>query len=381
MPSRRSLLAGSAGVAVIAIGGGALFAFTRTPEAAREPWHAPGAGVDDPRVRALEWAVLAPSPHNMQQWLVELVGEDEALLHCDLDRRLPQTDPFDRQTLVGLGGFMELFELAAGADGRAVTTTLFPDGAPPPDGRLDERPVARLVLAEGDGRRDPLFSAAPIRRTSREPFEERAVTPAVLERLSAAAGSVPVGATTEPDEVAALRSICRRAWEVEVTTPRVYQESVDVMRIGKAEINADPDGIAIGGALPEALALAGLVTRETLADPDSTAFRSTVDMYAGAIDTARGFVWQASAGNTREEQVAAGRDWLRMCLAAAGEDLSIHPLSQALQEFAEMEPLFAEVHAALGVEAPGRVQMLARVGYGPDVPPSPRWPARSRIIA
>ena len=38
------------------------------------------------------------------------------------------------------------------------------------------------------------------------------------------------------------------------------------MRIGKAEINANPDGIDLGGAFLEALSAAGLLTRETLAD-------------------------------------------------------------------------------------------------------------------
>ncbi len=51
-----------------------------------------------------------------------------------------------------------------------------------------------------------------------------------------------------------------------------------------------------------------------------------------------------------------------------------------MQEFPEMAPHFAAIHERLGVAAPARLQMLARIGYGPDQPPSPRWPAASRIM-
>lgn len=381
MISRRSLLAGLGGAATVAVGGGALFAFTRTPEAALAPWTAPGEGVDDPRIRALEWAVLAPSAHNRQPWLVELKGRDEAVLHCDLDRGLPATDPFDRQVLIGLGAFLELYEMAARADGHGVATVLFPEGVAAPGARLDERPVARILLTSGGGPADPLFSAAPLRRTSREPFDpDRAVTPEAVERVAFAARTVRVDGVFGGELVPALRDICRRGWTVEARTPHVYRESVDVMRIGRREIEANPDGIAISGAVVEALAFAGLLTRESLADPSSTAFRTGFDGYLAAIDSAPAFLWCATAGNTRADQVAAGRDWMRLTLAAAAEGLSVHPLSQVLQEFPEMEGLFGETHAALEIAPPARVQMLARIGYGPGVAPSPRWPARSRLL-
>ncbi|MFN8982898.1 MAG: twin-arginine translocation pathway signal protein, partial [Alphaproteobacteria bacterium] len=58
----------------------------------------------DPRIRAAGHAIRAPNPHNLQPWLVQLAGADRVLLRCDLERRLPATDPFDRQIVIGLGG-------------------------------------------------------------------------------------------------------------------------------------------------------------------------------------------------------------------------------------------------------------------------------------
>ena len=44
-----------------------------------------------------------------------------------------------------------------------------------------------------------------------------------------------------------------------------------------------------------------------------------------------------------------------------------------------MAELYAEIHGRLAPEGE-TVQMLARAGYGPDVPPSPRWPVESKIV-
>jgi hypothetical protein len=153
------------------------------------------------------------------------------------------------------------------------------------------------------------------------------------------------------------------------------------MRIGKAAIEAQPDGIPVGGPVPEALALVGVIDREAMADPPSMAYRTAMERYESAIATAAGFVWSVSPGNGRAEQIAAGRDWLRVNLAANAAGLSVQPLSQALQEYEEMTDLYDEVHGLLGVEAPERIQMLARIGHGPAIAPTPRWPAPSRIVS
>ncbi len=379
MVTRRSVLLGLGGVTAIAIGGGAAFAFTRTPTRALTPWQEPGTAAD-PRVRALEWAVLAPNPHNRQPWLVELVGEDQALVYCDLDRRLPMTDPFDRQITIGLGAFVELYSLGAQHDGFAVELLPFPEGAPASDARLDARPVAQLTLAERPMGFDPLFAEVLKRRTTKEPFTDRPVREPTIAGLGRATHHTTFAGTLEPAHVDRLKDLAWQGWLVEARTPRTWQESVDLIRIGRVEIEANPDGVDLGGPMFEALALAGLLTRETISEPGTMAYTTGLESYRDMMSSSRGFVWLTTPENSRAEQLAAGRDWLRVNLAATAVGLAVHPLSQALQEYEEMATLREAVHDALGATAPRTVQMLARVGYGPQVPPSPRWPARSRLI-
>jgi len=98
--SRRNVLRLIGGGVVIAAGAGAgLHMLGRPSEPAREPWRTAG---NEPefRRRALSWALLAPNPHNRQPWLVRLDGDDALTLYVDLERRLPVTDPHDRQITI-----------------------------------------------------------------------------------------------------------------------------------------------------------------------------------------------------------------------------------------------------------------------------------------
>ena len=380
MVSRRRFLGVLGGGVILAATGATVWAVTRDPSAARAPWAAAGAGGDpDPRRRALSFAVLAPNPHNRQPWLVDLSVADEITLHCDPDRLLPRTDPFDRQITVGLGCFLELLVQAAAEDGYRAEIVLFPEGEPQP--RLDERPVARIRL-ESDAAvpSDPLFAHVLSRRSNKEPYDTlRPVSSDALAIVAAAAQRSQVAHTGDPERVAALRVAAWDALYTEITTHETLKESVDLMRIGRAEIEANPDGISLAGPFLEGLAAVGLLGREDLLDPSSSAFAQQLPVLRAPIDTAMAFVWLTTPGNSRAEQIGAGRDYVRLNLAATGLGVGIHPLSQALQEFPEMRPHFVSMRERLGVAADDALQMFARLGYGPETKASPRWPYETRI--
>jgi len=167
----------------------------------------------------------------------------------------------------------------------------------------------------------------------------------------------------------------------EVRTPEAYQESIDLMRIGRAEIEANPDGIALGGAFLETLSLIGVLTRESLADPASSSYRIGLDMIDEGAMTSMGFVWINTMANDRVAQIEAGRAYMRIALQATADDLVMQPMSQALQEYAAMEPFYATIHTALTNESGERVQMLARLGYADNSAAAPRWPLATRMKA
>ena len=92
-------------------------------------------------------------------------------------------------------------------------------------------------------------------------------------------------------------------------------------------------------------------------------------------------IWIVTPGNSRTEQLEAGRLYARANLGATSLGLAMHPMSQALQEYSEMAPLFAGMRQTLGVRDGACLQMLARLGHAPDVDPAPRWPVERHIVS
>ncbi|SEJ07145.1 hypothetical protein SAMN05444007_103261 [Cribrihabitans marinus] len=304
-------------------------------------------------------------------------GDDELTLFFDTEKQLPHTDPFDRQLTIGLGCFLELMRMAGNAAGYSIDIALFPEGED--EAGLDSRPIARAKFTQSSPIIDPLFEHVMARRSNKEPFDtSRAVPPDALTRILAVGEHAQIGGSIDQDEIAYWRELTTEALRIEIETPHTYKESIDLMRIGKAEVNANPDGIDFSGALFETLALAGVMTREALLDPDSLGFREGLKIVTENTRTAMGHLWMVTSGNSRREQIAAGADWLRVNLACTAEGLGFQPLSQALQEYPEMAELYATTHGNLAPDG-GTVQMLARIGYGPDVPVSPRWPIDTKI--
>lgn len=376
--SRRKAIAIVGGGTILAAAGAMGYVLTRTPQSALAPWATAGS-YDEIRRKALSFALLAPNPHNLQPWTVDLVGDDEVVLYADTGRLLPMTDPYSRQITIGLGCFLEVMRLAAAEAGYRVDVELFPDGED--ERALNDRPVARAMFKADTGvGRDPLFSHVMERRSLKEPYDTtRTVSADALETLASSATSgTRFGGSVDPGDIEQFRALSREALRIEIETPRTYQESVDLFRIGHREIDANPDGIDFRGPLFESLRLFGLFTRETATDTTSSAYKAGLDAVYANADTAMGHIWLVTAGNTRRDQIAAGADWVRVNLAATGIGLGTQPLSQALQEYPEMAALHADIHKRLAPEG-GTVQMFARIGYGPKAEPSPRWPLEAKI--
>ncbi len=378
---RRQFIALLGGGVILAAGGGAAaFVSTREPARALIPWKRAGGRYREPRQRALSYAILAPNPHNRQPWLVDLSVENQVILYADTEKLLPHTDPLNRQITVGLGCFLEIMVMAAAEQGYRVDLNLFPKGSGAAG--LTKAPVAiATFVRDAAVKPDPLFAHVMQRRTLKEPFDLTSPVPqSALDAMFAASknGTSLAGSVNEKS-IAKLRALTVEALQIEIDTPRTYKESVDLFRIGKAEIEANPDGIDFSGALFESLALVGQFDRRIVMDRNSTSYAQGVAAVMENAQTAMGHIWMVTLGNSRADQIASGRDWVRVNLAATAAGIGFHPLSQALQEYSEMAEIYKAVHGQLAPQG-GTVQMLARLGYGPSVSASPRWPLEAKII-
>lgn len=383
-PSRRRFIALSGGSVVMAAL--PLSACSTTyPAASVAAWQA-GSDTTDIRRWMLAHGLLAPNPHNRQPWIADLKREGEISLICDGDRLLPETDPYGRQILIGCGAFIELAVMAAAERGYRVAVQTFPDGEPGPLELPAGRVVARLKI-ESDAAvaKDPLFAQIRRRHTHKGVYDNaRAVQADAWQALQAAATErgLQAGAITEAAAMAQVRRITRESFETEIITPRTYLESARLMRIGPDEIARNRDGIALMGSMVRVMATVGMFDRFEVPVRGSSNYKQTMDRWA-AHETGSGYYWISSRTNTRSIQVDSGRAYLRAHLRATALGIDMHPLSQAVQEFAEVKPQYDALKVLLGIAGTGTtVQMLVRVGYGAaGVGPSPRRDMASLIRA
>ena len=375
--SRRSFIGLAGGGAVLAACVPLAGCSSDLPEAAVQPWRSPERETDTRRFM-LAHALLAPNPHNLQPWIADLREGGRIHLICDGQRLLPQTDPFGRQILIGCGAFIELAVIAAAQRGVSVKVDLFPDGAPADQALPKDSRVATLVLGEpGSAPADPLFAQIVRRHTRKSAYaNDRALPPTLVgnwaetaSRFGLRSGLVSGAAAMDP-----IRRITREAYEIETTTARTWLESARVMRIGPGAIAANPDGISLNSPMLRALHTLGLFDPMEVPARGSKALERVMERWV-PFETASGFLWLASADNTRAAQLATGRAYVRAHLLATAAGVDMHPLSQALQEFAEMRGPREALHRALGVSGQ-TLQMLSRVGFATE----PRGPSPRRSL-
>jgi hypothetical protein len=382
---RRNFIRVMGGGVIMAASAGLVGCSQKMPAGAIEAWKGPGPETDVRRW-VLGYAILAPHSHNLQSWLVDLSTPDEILLRCDLNRVLPETDPFSRQIMMSHGTFLELLDIAASERGLRAEITLFPEGTFGPE-RLDQRPVARVRLASDPAiQKDPLFAQILKRHTNRSLYDlNRSVPPDAWRAMADAVRPnllrFGFAGADQPHDLAQQRAIASEAWRIELTTPRTIMESYKVLRVGPAEIEQHRDGLYILDPTIVLLNRVGLFDRTKAPAPDDYATTSQLKDFDKKIESTPGFLWMVTEGNDRVTQVNAGRAYVRVQLAATAHGVSMQPLQQALQEYPEQAKPYANIRRLLNAPQPAQtVQMWARVGYAPPVDPAPRRGLEAQLV-
>lgn len=322
------------------------------------------ASPEDP-LKLVEAAVLAPSAHNSQPWRFAL-ARATVRIFPDRSRRRPVADPEDRELFVSLGCALENLVIAARAAGYEPAVTLFPRGEPDGCLRVDLAPAAAPV--EGG-----LADAIARRQTNRHHYDGRPIPPDDLARLAAvpAEPGVLIRVFTAAAALDTVAELVRRADEAQLDDEGFRQELAGWIRFSGREAAARGDGLAPAVLeVPEVPRWIGewglpfVLTGEREGVKDARLVRSSS---AVALVT--------TAADDRRAWVAAGRSFERFALTAATLGVQLAPLCQPC----EVPSLRAELAERL--EATGRAQLLARLGFAPPPARSPRRPVEAVLEA
>ncbi len=321
-------------------------------------------------------ALAAPSPLNIQPWMVRFPAPARIELCIDPGRVLPVLDPDFRRILIAHGAFLENLDIAARDQGYRTDITLFPSGWPGVRLNFSE-PVARIdLITDSTVKKDPLADVLSLRRTSRIPFSGGSIGQETLAELSDSydQSAIPMGLLTDPGSRSAIAALLSRAMVIELSGEERFRELLSFLDpVGRPDRRA---GCSLTNLGLSALSLIWLRLRMSLVSGDrrdALLKETLISCTRLQASTAAGFGWITTPGNLRVEQIMAGRAFERVALTAASLGLSFQPMTQILSDYAGMEDLRNNLYEFLGIPETRTIQMLFRIGYARPVPGTPRY--------
>ncbi|KIE26833.1 aromatic ring-opening dioxygenase LigA [Streptomyces sp. MUSC 125] len=304
--------------------------------------------------KLLAAAVAAPSMHNTQPWRFRLdAGSSTVEIRAVPERSLPQEDPYGRAVHIAAGAALLNLRVAAGRLGWTPVSRLLPD---PRDPTLL---VAVRLQGRGgprDAREADLYDAIPRRHSSRMPFTERAVPLAVLAELADASHAEGARLTVAgEDETARLLRLSGLAEHRNHTDPDRAAES---RRWTGGEGGRDT-------GIP-ARAFGPRDAGEHVPVRDFCALRQPDRLPSLPFERHPMLVALSTTHDHRADWLRAGQALERVLLLATVHGLRTSLLHQAL-EWPDLRSLLRAPDAPYG-----HVQMIVRLGYGPEGPATPR---------
>ncbi|MBI2948967.1 MAG: nitroreductase [Verrucomicrobia bacterium] len=323
------------------------------------------AGSDEKLWFMLKYAVLAPSSHNTQPWRFRITGP-EVELYADLTRSLPIVDPHHRELFISCGAALFHLQVAMRYFGYASQVELFPRREAP-------TLLARIQLGlKHDTETEDilLFNAIPKRRTNRFPFQPDPVPEALLALLqsAAAAEGAWLRVVQAEDTRFALADLVAEADRVQWSNRYFRQELAEWIHPSRTERSDGIPGYAQG--VGNFLDYAGPFVIRTF---DVGRGRAAKDRDIALHSPVLAILGTES--DTPRDWLKAGQALDRVLLRARVEDVWASFLNQAM----EVDPIRAKVQSALA--QPGVPQLVLRLGFGPDVKPTPRRRVEELLVA
>jgi hypothetical protein len=304
----------------------------------------------------LNYAVLAPSGYNTQPWLFK-IEDDTVELYADRTRALPVVDPDDRELTISCGTSLLHLRIALQHFGYAGAAVPFPDPDDP-----DLLACIRLgTNKDATTEEHALFEAISKRHTNRQVFEQRTVPEDVLIALQEAAHTEGawLHILQEENERTIAADLIALGDRMQWLDKHFRRELGAWARLSHSQRHDGIPGYALSfGSL---ISQVGLKVGRTFdlgngqaASDRQLAMGSPVLAILGT-DLDRAYDW-----------LMAGQALGRVLLSARSKGIWASFLNQPI-EVPEVRSLLHDV-----IERRGFPQLLLRMGYGPEVPPTPR---------
>ncbi|MGW6914200.1 Acg family FMN-binding oxidoreductase [Kitasatospora sp. NPDC054939] len=299
-------------------------------------------------------AVAAPSIHNTQPWRFRLQPDISTLeVRAARERGLPAADPQGRAMHISVGATVLNLRVAAWHLGWEPTVGLLPDPAEPDLFAAVGLDTPAAVRAPGT---EQLYEAIWHRHSVRTPFTGAPIPPVVLDELVAAARTE--GAVLHRpghEETDRLLEVTAEAERRTTADEAQRTESRRWIRSG----SVPPYGIPARALGPQDRA-------GHLPMRDFAALRATGHRAPATFEREPCMVVLVTESDRPEDWLRAGLALEHVLLTATVHGVRASLLHQAM-EWSHLRWAAGEPH-----QSAGHVQMLIRLGYGPEGAPTPR---------
>lgn len=336
-----------------------------------EPWQKSYAQqFDDPRIQLASHGLLAANGHNMQPWKIALDADENVFyLYADGEKLTPEVDPLARQTMVSQGTFLEYVRVAGEQLGYETDIVLFPDGEYDEQNLVESmkiKPVAKITLSRGDSVDAPLYDYMFLADTNRAVYEDTPLTETQVKQLQAANSDLDTALTLylDDDNKERLGDYAVEGAEIEAGIHRIYEETAVIFRPNEYQKNEyrygySVEGQATTGAMKHVMQ--GLITVFPALNSEEASAKMFVDGTKAVVEHTPAYGMIVTEGNGRIQQVESGILYARLILTAHSLGLVMHPPSQVLEEYPEMNEPYNRIHSEYAPDG-GTIQMFFRIG-------------------
>jgi nitroreductase len=308
-------------------------------------------------------AVAAPSMHNTQPWRFRLEPRTHTVeIRAALDRELRAEDPEGRGLHVSVGAAAFNLRLAVTHRGWEPVLRLLPDPHEPQ--LLASVRLAGRSSAAADTRAPELYDQIWRRHTSRQPFSPQPI-PGTLraEMVEAVLAEGALLHLPDVDEGRRLLTLTREA-EVRNIEDRARREESR----GWIRPRADTDF----GIPPEALGPQDASGHVPVRD--FSGLRPPTQLPSVPFEAHPQLAVLSTAHDRRADWLRAGLALQHVLLLATREQVRTSMLHQAI-EWPDLRWMLRDPRSG-----PEHVQMIVRLGYGPDGLPTPRAIPNSTLV-